>query len=132
MESGAMAVIATLNKWSLDVERGPDWLIVRIHPGSTDYQESMKIADQIWDHLKTHFTYRLVLDMREVEMLPSHLMGQLIILQKRVAQKGGAMRLCCLQLPCQESLLLARLDAVLPNHESREEAIFGLRTVKPR
>jgi anti-anti-sigma factor len=70
--------------------------------------------------------------MDQVEFLCSHLIGQLVMLQKRVLQHGGALRLCGLTPSCQEVLRLCRLITVLPVYESRSDAVMGRGLVKPR
>ena len=111
------------------VDRGPDWLFVRLHP---DYQHLDDIADRLWSLLNQHLIHRLVLEMNEVDFLPSLLIGQLVMLQKRVLQHDGTLRLCGLSPACIEALHLCRLDQALPNFECREAAVRGCSTLKPR
>lgn len=110
--------------WGVDVSRGPDWLFLRLHPGSV---EPDGVADQLWSLANRHFIYRLVLEMENVDMLPSRLMGQLVTLQNRILQRHGALRLCGLTDECEEALRVCRLEKVLPNYESREDAVLGER-----
>ena len=115
--------MATLCKdWSVEVDRGPDWLFVRLHPGSGEPRD---IADELWTLANRHFTYRLVLEMNEVHFLPSVLMGQLVMLQKRVLQHDGALRICGLSAECQQALHICRLDHTLPTFADREDAVLG-------
>jgi anti-anti-sigma factor len=108
--------------WQLEVERGPDWLFVRILPGVSPPDQ---IAERVWELADRHFIYRLVLEMDEVHFLPSQLMGQLVMLQKRATQHGGGLRLCGLKTECAEALHLCRLDQALPHFESRKSAVVG-------
>lgn len=110
--------------WGVDVDRGPDWLFLRLHPGK---QEPDGVADQLWSLAKRHFIYRLVLEMDDVDMLPSRLMGQLVMLQNRVLQRQGALRLCGLSSECAQALRICRLDQALPNYDSRADAVLGER-----
>ena len=50
---------------TLDVERGPDWLLVRIRNLDRAEPET-PLAEQLWALLEQHFTYRLVLELDEV------------------------------------------------------------------
>ena len=118
--------------WELEVERGPDWLFIRVHPRDHSYYEAPEMADRLWSILNNHFTYRLVLEMDEVAIMPSHLMGQLVMLQKRVLQHDGALRICHLRPACQDVLRITRLESILPNYGTREEAVLGLLPKKPR
>ncbi|MBN1851664.1 MAG: STAS domain-containing protein [Pirellulales bacterium] len=118
--------------WEFEVERGPDWLIIKIHPNGHSYYDNPEFADRIWQILTNHFVYRLVLEMDEVDILPSHLMGQLVMLQKRVLQNDGALRICHLRPRCQDALRLTRLDGILPNYDTLEDAIRARSVLKPR
>ncbi|WP_428306322.1 STAS domain-containing protein [Lacipirellula sp.] len=115
-------------EWGVDVSRGPDWLFLRLRPGK---QEPAGMADKIWSLADRHFVYRLVLEMNDVSMIPSHLMGQLVMLQKRVLQREGALRLCGLSKECAEALRFCRLDQALPNFASLEDAVKGQRRHAP-
>lgn len=108
--------------WGVDVSRGPDWLFLRLHPGSV---EPNGVADQLWSLANRHFIYRLVLEMEDVDMLPSRLMGQLVTLQNRVMQRQGALRLCGLSDQCERAIRACRLEKALPNFDCREDAVLG-------
>jgi len=110
--------------WGVEVDRGPDWLFMKLHPGK---KEPKGVADKLWSVADRHFVYRLVLEMDDVDMLPSWLMGQLVMLQKRVLQRDGALRLCGLSEECAQALHFCRLDQALPTYDSREDAVKGRR-----
>lgn len=103
------------------VERGPGWLYVKLMPRDGDLQV---VADEIWALATRHFTYRIVLEMDEIAFLPSILMGQLVMLQKRLLQHGGSLRIAGLSAECSEALHLCRLDHVLPVFNNREDAVL--------
>ena len=105
---------------ALEVDRGPDWLFVRL---DLDTCAIDSVADRLWAILDKHFIYRLVLEMEDVEMLSSRLMGQLVMLQKRVLQHEGALRLSGLSPSCEQALKLCRLDRILPNYHCRVDAV---------
>jgi anti-anti-sigma factor len=111
------------------VDRGPGWLFVRIHP---DQQGIEGLADRLWQLMNQQFIHRVVLEMHDVDFLPSLLMGQLVMLHKRILQRDGALRLCGLSPACLEMLQLCRLDQALPHFDCREDAIRGFVTPKPR
>jgi len=111
------------------VERGPDWLFVRLRPDSHQLDD---LADRLLSLLDKHFIYRLVLEMDEVEILPSLLIGQLIMLHKRILHHDGALRLCGLSHSCAEALHFCRLDQALPSFKCREDAVRGCPPTRPR
>ena len=111
------------------VDRGPDWLFVRLHD---DSQPSDNLADRLWQLMEKHFVYRLVLEMDELEVMSSQLIGQLVMLQKRVLQHDGALRLCGLTPACEQALHFCRLDQALPHFHCREDAVYGCQHENPR
>ena len=119
--------------WHVELaDRGPDWLFIRLSVDADAYYEASDVADRIWSLVQQHFVYRVVLEMDEVPFLSSHVIGQLVMIQKRVLQHGGALRLCGLSPSCQDVLRICRLITVLPAYESRSDAVMGRALVKPR
>ena len=109
----------------LDVERGPDWLLVRV--GSLDMAEpdAIPLAEQVWSLLRQHFTYRLVLELDQIDLLTGGLVGQLVQLQRRIEKHGGLMRLCGLSPDNRQVLQTCGLDDRFLPYQDRQEAIMG-------
>lgn len=117
--------------WHLEVERGPDWLFVRLCPEEEFQDVDPDLFDRIEHVFESHFVHRLVLEMDEVPKLSGRAIGQLIRLHTRIASRGGLMRLCGLNDLC-ENALRRRLDGGLRTYETRAEAIRGDRLARPR
>jgi anti-anti-sigma factor len=113
--------------WELAVERGPDWVFVRLIPPEDQAQEDPELAERLWDVLLRHLTHRIVLELDEVPLLRSHVIGQLAKLAKRVLSHGGMLRITGLSPNNQEVLRLCRLDQMFPNFPNREQAVAGSR-----
>jgi anti-anti-sigma factor len=111
--------------WELDVERGPDWLLVRPRLLSDEAESAPPLAEQIWGLLEQHMTHRLVLELDGLNFLGSYLVGQLVWLHKRICTHGGLMRICGLSPANQEVLHICRLDGRFPQYHDRTEAIMG-------
>jgi anti-anti-sigma regulatory factor len=109
----------------LNVDRGPNWLFVKLRSKEEAVPAVPQIADKLWSISSRHFIYRLVLELEDLEEMPSGMMGQLVLLQSRLAQCGGALRICGLSPECEESLHSCHLNSALPNHASREAAVMG-------
>lgn len=109
-------------KNAMKIDRGPDWLIVQLTPTDEPFDN---LADRLWSLLDQHFVYRLVLEMDTIDFFPSQLMGQLVMLHKRVLKHGGALRLSGLSPECLEALHVCRLDQALPHFSTRCEAVYG-------
>jgi anti-anti-sigma regulatory factor len=118
--------------WQLDVDRGPDWVFVRLHPDDRGEIDDFALAEQIWSILEQSFTYRLVLELDEVPTLRSYLIAQLVLLSKRIHTHGGLLRLCGLSPANQEVVHVCRLEGCLPNYGNRGEAVMGHRPAQPR
>ena len=84
-----------------------------------------ELADQLWTMATRHFIYRVVLELDELEAMPASLTAQLVLLQDRLAECGGALRICGLSPECIDVISASRLEAVLPNHATRESAVLG-------
>jgi anti-anti-sigma regulatory factor len=117
--------------WVADVDRGPDWLFVKLRGPDVLAGEGASLAEALWSMLAEHFIYRLVLELDDVE-LRSQLLGQLVALHKRIHNQGGLMRLCGLSDINQQVLRAGRLETRFPNYRNREEAVHGHRPVQPR
>ena len=111
--------------WKLDVERGPDWLLVKVKDLNSQASGRVTLADNLWEMLQRHFTYRLVLEMDQVSVLDSHLIGQLMRLYKRIRRHSGVMRLCGLSPYNLHVLETCRLNDRLVTFHNREEAVMG-------
>ena len=117
-------MLAVAPGWKLDVERGPDWLLVKVRSldgSSTD----PPLAVGIWEQLERHFTYRVVLELDQVQVLNSHLIGQLVRLYRLICDRDGVMRLCGLSPHNLDVLRTCRLQERFLAYRDREEAVMG-------
>lgn len=120
--------------WVFDVERGPEWLIVRlVSPPPWQWAGGApSLADQLWQICQQHFTWRLVLDLERLPLLTSPLLGQLLILQGLVRERGGILRLCGVSAQQANALRLSRLESKLPLYHSARDAVLGFCRAKPK
>jgi anti-anti-sigma factor len=117
-------MLAVAPGWDLDVERGPDWLLVKIR-SLDESSADPPLADGIWTLLERHFTYRVVLELDQVRVLNSHLIGQLVRLYRLIRQRDGVMRLCGLSPHNLDVLRTCRLEERFLPYRDREEAVMG-------
>lgn len=122
-----MSVIAP--GWEADVQRGPDWLIVKVRIDRRVEMDCPELATGIWDLMQRHFTYRLVLELDQVDVLNSHLIGQLIRLYKLIRERDGVMRLCGLSPYNVKVLQTCRLDDRFLPYQDRKGAVMGARSL---
>ena len=116
----------------LNVDRGPNWLFVKLRTREAPQGDVPQFAEKLWSISSRHFIYRLVLELEDLEELPSGMMGQLVMLQERLSQCGGALRICGLSPEGEETLQSCQLDTALRNHASRERAVMGGESVFAR
>ncbi len=117
--------------WQLVLERGPDCLFVRLCPAGRGCEES-ELSERLTDLLDQHLTNRLVLEMDQVDLLNSLLLGQLADLSNHVRTQGGMLRLCGLSAFNQDVLRTTRLDRRLPHYADRLNAVHSTVPAKPR
>ena len=120
-----MLTAQAVSGWEMDVDRGPDWIFVRLRPALHDGTDEFSLANKIWSLLEQCFTYRLVLELDRVELLQSSLIAQFVLLSKRIHSHGGLLRLCRLSPANQQVLHVCRLDGCLPNYDNRGDAVMG-------
>jgi anti-anti-sigma factor len=127
-----MTMITLAPGWQMEVERGPDWLFVRLDHLEEKFDDSPQLAEKIWDLMQQHFTNRVVLEMQALPILSSYLIGQLVLLHKRVTTHGGLMRLCGLSEETRDALRMMHLADRFPHYPDRTEAVRGHRPLQPR
>lgn len=117
--------------WQMDVDRGPDWLFIRLHAPRGSNGEP-PLAEALWETISQHFIYRVVLEVNELDLLYSHLVGQLVLLHKRLSTHEGVLRLAGLSDANQHVLQACRLDGRFPQYQNRTDAVHGFRPAQPR
>jgi anti-anti-sigma factor len=125
-------MLVTTKGCDLELNRGPDWLFVRLQNFDPDGLENEVLAERIWSLLEKHLTYRVVLELDDVELLRSILIAQLVLLQRRVLKHRGVIRLSGLSPHNREVLETCRLEDRLPAYEDRVEAVMGTAPIHPR
>ncbi len=118
--------------WKLEVDRGPDWLFVKVCVPKRYRGEDPPLADLVWEQLQQHFVYRLALELDDVPPMHSFLLGQLVALQRRILEHDGVMRVCGLSPMNRRALETCGLGHELPNYDDRNEAVMASRALKPR
>jgi anti-anti-sigma factor len=118
-------MLATVPGCEFEVERGPDWLLVRIVNLDPEPSKVASLSENLWSLLERHLTYRLLLQLDGAPVLGSYLLGQLLKLRQRIAGHSGLMRLCSLSPENHRVLHTSHLDEVFLPYQSREEAVMG-------
>ncbi len=113
--------------WSLDVEQDAEWLLLSIRPPDREFPPACPktLAAEVWALLTKRNLKSIVLRMQFVRFLNSELLGQLVVLHKRVHANGGICRLAGLTVENQQVLQIAQLDGRFPQISNAHEAIAG-------
>lgn len=114
-------------EWAIDIDRGPDWLFIRLRPPHDGAAHEIPLAEKIWQKLEQCFCYRVVLELEDVDLLSSWMIGQLVRLHKRVTTHGGMLRLSGLSPAAKDVLHISRLADRFPAYRDRTEAVMGYR-----
>ena len=118
-------MLATALGCRFEVERGPDWLFVRITSLDQHASEHPPLSETLWSLLQQHFTYRVVLELDGVGVLDSYLIGQLAALYERVGEHDGVMRLCGLSAYNRQVLHTCCLDDRFLAYHDRHDAVMA-------
>jgi anti-anti-sigma regulatory factor len=119
--------------WDLRLERGPEWLFVRPRPSGEQDASVPSLAEQVWSLLEQNLTYRVVLDLNEIDGLNSLLIEQLLWLHQRAVAHDGLMRICGLSPANQQLLAEAGLEGIFGHFADCEAAVMGRdRPLQPR
>jgi anti-anti-sigma factor len=116
----------------MDIDRGPDWLFIRLSPPRHGDTGEIALAEMIWHKLEQSFCHRVVLELDEVGYLRSWMIGELVKLHKRVTSHDGMLRLCGVSREAETVLRICRLTDCFPAYRNRTDAVMGYRPQQPR
>ena len=114
-----------LSGWALNVQRGPDGLFVRLSAVPDQEWQGAPLADAIWALMQQHFAHRLVIECDQVDQVTAELATQLAILQQKVSESGGILRLTGLADANQAILDRFATAQGFPCYADREEAVMA-------
>lgn len=119
-------------EWSLEIDRGPDWLFIRPLPPTSGESGEAPLAEIVWRKLEQCFCYRVVLELDNIDFLRSWMIGELVRLHKRVVTHGGMLRLCGVTKNAETVLRICQLSDRFPAYRNRTDAVMGYRPQQPR
>ena len=74
--------------------------------------------------LQEHLSHRLVLELDQIDVLGSHLIGQLVLLHKWISEHDGVLRLCGLSTRNRRVLKRCHLEGRFPPYGNRMDAVM--------
>ena len=113
--------------WGVAVERGPEWLFLRIEtpaarPGGRD---RCPLAEQLWGMIRANRAHRVVVELDRVNSIDDSLIRAIADVGTRVRDDGGLIRVCGLSEPNLSRLQSAVREGQLPHFGSRSAAVVG-------
>ena len=108
--------------WNVSIERGPDWLFVRLQAGGA-IGAGPALADRLLSVIREHHAHRVVLELDRVDGVDDSLLGALTKVGSRIRDDGGLIRVCGLSTSNLERLKSTGCADTLPHFESRCAAV---------
>jgi MFS superfamily sulfate permease-like transporter len=105
----------------LGVERGPDWLFVRLDPFGGGQRE--RLAESVWETIQEHGASRVVLELDGVQAVNEPLRAAIAEIGSRLRDAGGLVRICGLSEAELSKLRSLPAAAAVPHFGSRAEAV---------
>jgi anti-sigma B factor antagonist len=73
----------------------------------------------------------IIFDLHVLRFIDSSGLGAFLSCLRKVNEKGGDMKLCCMQKPVRSAFELVRLHRILDIHETREAAAAAFSRLPP-
>ncbi len=118
-------MLAVAAGYEFDVDRGPDWLWIRVRSVETGSSPAGSLAEDVKELVEKHFIYRVVLELHRIPELSSQLIGELVELDRYILRHDGVLRVCGLSAEGRAMLQVCGRDDLCLAYETREEAILG-------
>jgi anti-sigma B factor antagonist len=113
----------------LEIEEKEGVWIVRFVQSDLLHDETIDvIGEQIHDLIKRGGCRRLVLQFGTVRRISSHMLGELVVLLKRMLTASGCVVLCAFAPELRDTFTLLRLDRIFTIRDTEEEAVQFCRT----
>lgn len=123
-QASAVAATHRVHDWGVAVERGPDWLFLRLQEdGEASDGEGHPLAERLWGMIRANRAHRVVLELDRVDAIDDTLIGAIADVGTRLRGDGGFVRVCGLSEPNLERLRSSGRADGLPHFESRTAAV---------
>ena len=104
------------------------WIGRFVTPDLLDDETIDEIGEHLNDLIKRGGCRRLVLQFGAVRRISSHMLGELVVLLKRMLTAGGCVVICALVPELRNTFNLLRLDRIFTIRDTDEEAVLFCRS----
>lgn len=108
--------------WDIAVDRGPDWLFLRLERGGTTGAER-PLADRLMQIIRVNHAHRVVVEFDGVDPLDDAILDAIAVVGSQVRDHGGLIRVCGLSAGGARRLESSDQAGDLPHFESRSAAV---------
>lgn len=109
----------------LEIERGPNWLFVRVHACHTCSDTCASLASRVSAALDQHLVNRVVLELGDAAISCDQLIEELMVLDNWIQHRHGVLRVCGLSGRASYRLHRSPLAQHFPVYHNRQEAVWG-------
>lgn len=113
---------SSLGGWAVAVERGPDWLFLRLEPGNALASGGV-LADRLLDVIRVNHAHRVVVECDRVDAVDDAILDAIATVGSRVRDDGGLIRVCGLSASGVRRLRSSDQTGDIPHFESRSAAV---------
>jgi hypothetical protein len=109
----------------LEIERGPNWLFVRVHTCHAGSDTCSSLASRVSAALDQHLVNRVVLELGDAAISSEQLIEELMVLDNWIQHRHGVLRVCGLSGRASYRLHRSPLAQHFPVYHTREDAVWG-------
>lgn len=109
----------------LEIERGPNWLFVRVHTCHACSDTCSSLASRVSAALDQHLVNRVVLELGDAAISSEQLIEELMVLDNWIQHRHGVLRVCGLSGRASYRLHRSPLAQHFPVYHNREDAVWG-------
>ena len=113
----------SVNQWMETEEKEGVWIVRFVHSDLMEDETIDAIGEHLYDLIKRGGCRRLVLQFSVVRRVSSHMIGELVVLLKRMLTAGGCVVLCELVPELRDTFMLLRLDRIFTIRDAEEDAL---------
>ncbi len=126
-------LIALAPGWKTELDRGPEWLFVKLYGPDSDAADATGLAESLYTLLRQEFKQRLLLELDNIQHMPRDLVIELHLLRDELEREGSLLRVCGLCAEHEVSLSRSEFSPHLLCYPDRDAALLGFfRPSKPR